>query len=229
MRKPPHPSDSVFAEPQWNNGRSDPAEATDSVWHEPTSAGVPGGPQIKPYAAWLSRMAQGVTDASSLGLCALMALVGGPLAVLSVLWTRAPGVGAILLVVSGPLIEELGKILFPLMVVERRPYLVRRSGHLPLCALASGLVFAVIENLLYLHVYLPDPSPLVVVWRWTVCVALHSGCSLLAGIGVMRIHAETMRTREPPRLETGAAWIVAAVLVHGIYNLLAIMIAPVLR
>ncbi len=155
-----------------------------------------------------------------------MALAGGPLAVLSVLLTRGPGVGYMLIVITAPLIEEIGKILFPLMIVERRPYLIRHSWHIPLCAWMAGLIFSVIENLLYLHIYIAEPSTLIVVWRWTICVMLHTGCSTLAGIGVMRIHQETMRTLTPPRLELGAPWIIAAVVVHGTYNLIAILIAP---
>ncbi len=224
-------SKSVFDEPHLRSSSplAPQTEASDSVWHEPGRELDGNAPAELPYAAWLTRQAQHTTNARSLALCGLMALAGGPLAVLSVVLTRGPGFGYLLIVITGPLIEEIGKVLFPLMVVERRPYWIRHSWHIPLCALAAGLVFSIIENILYLHVYIPDPTPLIIVWRWTICVILHTGCSLMAGMGVMRIHQETMRTRQPPRLESGAAWIMAAVIVHGVYNFAAILIDPVFR
>lgn len=201
--------------------------AIDSIWHEPTRVASPDAPAVLPYAEWLGRRIGSVSAARSVGLCFLMALAGGPLAILSVLVTQGPGFGYILIVVTGPLIEELGKVLFPLMIVERRPYLIRSSWHIPLCAVASGLVFSVIENLLYLHVYIPDPSTLVIVWRWTICVLMHTGCSLMAGMGVMRMHQETLRTLQPPRLDVGRFWLIAAVVVHGLYNLIALLLSPI--
>lgn len=231
MKRSRRKTESVFDEPHLRSSptHTTSSEAAASVWHEPGREQDANAPDVLPYEKWLTHHAQQTTTAQSLGLCTLMALVGGPLAVLSVLLTRGPGVGYILIVITGPLIEEIGKVLFPLMIVERRPYRIRQSWHIPLCALSAGLVFSVIENLLYLHVYIPEPTALIIAWRWTICVLLHTGCSLMAGIGVMRIHQETMRTRKPPRLESGAAWIFAAVVVHGVYNFMALMIDPIFR
>ena len=228
MRRNPSRPDSVFYEPHLRPDRpvAPSAEPSESIWHEPGRGGDPAAPDVLPYSRWLTRSRQQVSTFQSVCLYLLMVLAGGPLAVLSVLLTRGPGFGYLLVVITGPLIEEIGKVLFPLMIVERRPYLIRQSWHIPMCAVAAGLVFAVIENILYLRVYIPDPSPLVVVWRWTICVMLHTGCSLMAGMGVMRIHQQTMRTLQPPRLEIGAVWMVAAIVVHGVYNLIAIVIDP---
>lgn len=223
------PSASVFDEPHLRSAPERQQQAEDSVWHEPGRGGHEDSPPVLPYADWLMRKRPTVSQGTSTWLFLLMAFMGGPLAIASVLLTFAPGFGVLLYVVTGPLIEELGKILLPLMVVERRPYLIRSSWHVPLCTMLAGLFFSVVENVLYLRIYIPEPTTMIIVWRWTVCVLLHTGCSLLAGIGVMRIHRETMRTLQPPRLETGSSWIVAAVVLHGVYNLIAILLNPLFQ
>jgi hypothetical protein len=59
-----------------------------------------------------------------------------------------------------------------------------------------------------------------------VCVLLHTGCSLLAAGGVARIREASLRGGVPPALETGAPRILLAVVLHGLYNFLAILLDP---
>jgi RsiW-degrading membrane proteinase PrsW (M82 family) len=94
------------------------------------------------------------------------------------------------------------------------------------CGAMAGLLFAVIENVLYLKVYIPDPSPALVLWRWTVCVALHTGCSLVAASGVARVRTTSLQEGAPPALEHGARRILLAVVLHGVYNALALLLDP---
>ncbi|MDA3874195.1 MAG: PrsW family glutamic-type intramembrane protease [Kiritimatiellae bacterium] len=157
----------------------------------------------------------------------MLSLIAGPLAVFSAFFTQGPGAGFLLLVVAGPLIEEIGKVMGPLMVVERNPARFSNRSQILFCALASGLVFSIIENILYLTVYIPNPSSALIWWRWTVCVALHTGCSFIAGWGVGNIWHEADQSCTPPKLETGAPLLVTAVVVHGVYNFLALMLDSV--
>ena len=94
-----------------------------------------------------------------------------------------------------------------------------------ICALAGGLVFAVIENFLYLHVAIKNPPEWLIYWRWTVCVALHTGCSLIAGLGLMRIWADTTVNRVRPRLSLGSPLLLTAVIIHGCYNGFAVILS----
>ena len=70
----------------------------------------------------------------------------------------------------------------------------------------------------YLFVYFPDAAPALTLVRWTVCVAIHTFCSTLAGIGLVRIWSRTMSSREKPQISYGVPWGVAAIVVHGLYN-----------
>lgn len=79
------------------------------------------------------------------------------------------------------------KVALALWVVEKRPYLFKSTSRIVLCAAVSGVVFAAVENLLYLNVHIPNSNIELVRWRWTACVAPHGGCRLIAGEGLTQI------------------------------------------
>ncbi|MGA0332971.1 MAG: PrsW family glutamic-type intramembrane protease [Kiritimatiellia bacterium] len=181
------------------------------------------------YKEWYRKQKACHRPAAAWTRTVLFALLAGPLAVASAFLIEHPGSGILMLVVAGPLIEELGKVLLPLMTVEKNPARFTRKSQLLLCAVAGGLVFSIIENLIYLHVYLPDPGPGLIWWRWTVCVALHVGCSFLAGWGVAKCWQEADEREEPARLETAAPLLLVAVGIHGVYNLMATFLDPLFQ
>ena len=109
----------------------------------------------------------------------------------------------------------------PLMTLEKRPWLFSSGGSVAaLCAL-SGLVFASIENVLYLFVYLRDPTPGLVLWRLVVCTALHVGCASLSGVGLARVWRRAAAERAAADVSLAAPWTIAAMVAHGAYNGLA--------
>jgi RsiW-degrading membrane proteinase PrsW (M82 family) len=126
--------------------------------------------------------------------------------------------GLLMLTVIGPVTEEIMKIAAALWVVERRPYLFKSIPQILLCAVAGGLAFAFIENLMYLNVYIPHHTPKLELWRWTVCVGLHSGCSFVAGVGLARIWDNAVRELRRPQLGLGMPWFFTAMVGHGLYN-----------
>jgi RsiW-degrading membrane proteinase PrsW (M82 family) len=157
--------------------------------------------------------------ARSWGLTLLIALAAGPWAVAGALFNGGQSLsGVLMLTVVGPLTEELMKVAGVVLVVERWPYAFRSTAQILLCCVAGGLAFAAIENLLYIHVYVAHPTPRFVMWRWTVCVALHTACSLIAGLGAVRVWRELWRKRSPPRLSLAFPFLIAATITHGLYN-----------
>jgi RsiW-degrading membrane proteinase PrsW (M82 family) len=230
--------DSIHDEPHFQNrfyaseqpeqplrALSDEEKAAHSVWDEPGLSQPLAGetPQdAATYARWLDERLRRVTPATSWATTILTALVAGPLAIIGTLVSGqnagAAAFGVLGAVLLAPLLEEIMKNASALWVVESRPYLFRSRWQIALCVLASGAVFAIVENLLYLHVYIDDPSPELVRWRWTVCVALHMGCALIAGLGTMRIWRHSVTRLAPPRLSIGAPYLLAAMILHGAYN-----------
>jgi len=195
-----------------------------SVWEEPglsrELAGQPDQWELT-YSAWLQDNLQRTSGLDTWLTTLAIVLVAGPFGILGAVMTGVVGQGggqAVAVTVFGPVAEEVTKIALALWVVEKRPYLFSSIPQILLCAAAGGLAFAAIENLVYFNVYVPDHTPAFELWRWTVCVALHVGCSFTAGIGLTRIWVNTMRRLERPKLALGVPWLVAAMIGHGLYN-----------
>ncbi len=159
----------------------------------------------------------------------LAAASAGPFAVLGALMKSLSffeyGAGYMAIIVFGPVIEEMMKVAAILWVVERKPWLVPFPGAILLVGMMGGLGFAAIENLMYLHVYIAEPTLELVRWRWTVCVMMHAGCSIIAAIGVRRMLLHTIRTGRPAPVSLAFGWLVTAMLIHGAYNALAIFLS----
>lgn len=94
------------------------------------------------------------------------------------------------LVVFAPFLEEVLKQSGMLWLLEKRPWLVRYSEQFFLSAFSGGLVFAVLENLIYYYVYLaalPQERRLqIIAFRWVACTVLHVCCTLISALGLRR-------------------------------------------
>ncbi|MEM8677822.1 MAG: PrsW family glutamic-type intramembrane protease [Planctomycetota bacterium] len=200
-----------------------------SVWDEPALSPTLAGarPADAPtYASWLTHGEQSTSLAKSWWICFGVALAAGPMAIVGTLIHQlAMGrqAGAIAICVVGPAVEEMMKIALVLWIVEKRPFYFKSTGQIVFCAAASGVWFAVIENLLYLNVYIPDPTPGIIIWRWTACVLLHVGCAMISSIGISRLWHTTITTRTRPQLSLAARLIATAMVIHGIYNAAALV------
>lgn len=205
------------------SGSDDSLAALDSVANEPWfSSREDVGPT---YGDWLDARRAAMSRWRSWLIMATLALAAGPFAIVGAFWGSGQTAFSIVaLTIFGPLVEEMSKVGVILITIERRPHLVRSAMQIMLTGFAAGLAFAVVENLLYLHVYVPDPPASLVYWRWTVCVALHVACALIASMGVLAIWRGVWRDRRPARVERGFPFFIAAMIVHGLYNLFAILI-----
>ncbi|MEM1445893.1 MAG: PrsW family glutamic-type intramembrane protease [Planctomycetota bacterium] len=168
------------------------------------------------YAAWLDRRIARTTERATWWTTFWVALLGGPWAVLGALLTTWGGLWAVVLI--APVVEEAMKIALIAWVIEKCPYRFRRRSQLVLAALGSGLAFATIENVLYLFVYIPDPSPEIIAWRLVVCTALHVGCTAVAAVGAVRAWDRVMQHRRPAAVPVDLAWLGLAIGLHAAYN-----------
>lgn len=181
-----------------------------------------------PTFAATYRARRALTTPGQVRIAVLLATTVGGLFAIGTAFFAAGGTGswaAVLgAVLFAPLVEELGKASGALYLVERHPWRVPNALILPLITLTAGLVFAVVENVLYLEVYIEDPSPAIVTWRWIAGPLLHGGCALLSGIGVGRMWRAIDAGEGLPDIRHAARWLLAAMLVHGLYNLSAIVL-----
>lgn len=203
------------------------------VWEEPWMReqiqGTPPG-SIEPftYSRWLEQGRLRYSAGATWLITAGIALAAGPWAIAGALLNGAAGLPQVFLVVLiGPIVEELMKTAIPFGVIETRPFWFRSRTQVVVCSLAGGLVFALIENLLYLNVIIQNPSAQIVAWRWTVCTAMHATSSTIVGVGLARIWGRTWSQNTRPDMTLGYPLLVTGIVVHAVYNASAIAIEAV--
>lgn len=217
-------------------GQDGAERAEQSVWEEPTLSDLLAGEtpaDAETYARWLDEQQNRTQVTTTWAATVMVAAAAGPWAIVGAFCGAMTGESAggvlssrsflnvLAVIVFGPVMEEVMKIAAATWVVERRPYLFSTASQVAIGCLAGGLAFAAVENVIYLNVYIDQPTPEIWQWRWTVCVMLHCGCSLIAGLGLMRVWRTTMATRLRPDLNLGTRYLVTAIVVHGMYNALA--------
>ena len=194
-----------------------------SVWDEPGLSakefGVAPSAESLTYDRWLAHGERKTSEAKSWWLCLIVACVSGPAAVIGTFLSQSGSAPAIVMIcLVGPLAEEVMKAAAILWVVEKRPFFFKSVSQIMICGVMSGLVFAAIENVLYLNVYIPNASPGLAAWRWSVCVALHVGCTCISAYGLSRVWKKTTIQRTRPEIALASTFIIASVLTHAAYN-----------
>ncbi len=204
----------------------DPNEAF--VGDEP---GLPESATGPTYRDHYARKRGQTTPAGRFGAMVAAVLFSGAAAVIGTFigspFKTFGALGFLAIVTIGPAVEEVMKIAGVLYLAERRPWLIP-SWHWPIAiAAASGLVFAAIENVLYINVYFPNEGADFATLRWTVGPALHITTSVIASIGVSRMWRETHVIGVPPSVSYARPFVIAAAVIHGLYNLAAVILEAV--
>ena len=180
------------------------------------------------YQHWLAEGWQQTSYVKSWLITIGIVLIAGPLAAIASLISCSFTHGSVWQIVNlvsfGPMIEEIFKIALIYYIVEKRPYLFHDMSQIVVAALAGGLMFAVIENLIYLHIYFENPTEYMVRWRWAVCTPLHVSCSAIASFGLIRMWLDTFQRQARPRLELAYPFLAAAMVIHGGYNAMALLL-----
>lgn len=231
MENLPKTNPSVFDEPfyQLETGPqiTDREELDQVVWDEPaiqSSRPIPA--DATSYAKWY-QFKKDVTPAHKRWFWwVLISLLGGPLAIVTALVFGNPTStgGYLSLIVIAPIVEELIKMVLPLILLETKPYLFSSSFQIISSCMFSALFFASIENIMYLNVYIPDPTEFLATWRWQVCTAMHVGTSTLASLGLVRAWSYADKNLTRPPIHIGFPMFAAAMVIHGVYNTLAIFL-----
>ena len=245
------PSDSVYDEPQF---RDDPPQAAcgdepvaddivvaqelpvgQGVRDEPSTSVELAGEQsadARTYRQWLLDGVERTSALKSWAIVFCLVLVSGVWSVIGAVLNQITGMtlwGLLLVVLIGPLSEEMMKASATLITIEKWPYIFRSQVQIVLCCMAAGAGFSALENLLYLHVYISDASRTIIMWRWTVCMLMHTGCSLIVSLGLIRVWKRVMESGRSPQVSLATPYIIAGAALHGSYNFIAILLSPVLR
>lgn len=168
------------------------------------------------YASWYQENRASSTRRRRWLVFLFVVLAGGPFAVVGTFFTMMPtALGPVLF---GPLIEEVMKLGVILLIIETRPFWWRSENDIRMAAAASALGFAIIENLLYLNVYIPNPGFDLILWRWIICTALHLTCTLIAASGAVAVWRNTDEQQREPMLKHLFRPLLIAIVLHAGYN-----------
>lgn len=233
--KPEHGS--IDHEPAFQNSRQapDPAETRaaelsyraevdavrDSVTQEPHRIAEEGAGL---FSRWVNERRAKCSWLGTLGLTLLAGVIAGPFSFIGAMLSGSHGTTGILyIVLVGPIIEELLKQSGMIYLVERKPYRVIASWQFFLAAWISALIFASVENVLYIAEYartMDDPGRVAsfATFRWNVCTGLHLCCATIAALGVRRVWKKQLETGQPADLSHGFPLIITAIVLHGVYN-----------
>ena len=217
------PSEKRADRPQVHNDEI--ASIRDSVMNEPATAGGKEAPYL---GKWIEQKRSECSLVGNLGTSMLAAVLAGPFAVLGAFMAgTGTWYGWLYIIVFGPVIEEILKQSGMVYLLEKRPYRVFASWQFVFSASVSALVFATIENLLYINIYsnpfkFANPE-LYACYRWTVCTGMHLSCSIIASVGMIRVWKKQLADGKVADLSVAHGFFCVAICIHGIYNLGALI------
>ena len=186
----------------------------------------------------LSRLEQERYPASVAPFLSILAGVAGGLFAVPAVFLDTYGsslgfglvLGVLVLVVVGPFAEETLKQSGAVFQLEKMRGSIRYDWQFFLSGMLGGLVFSILENLIYQYIYLRKLSPeelaSVMAFRWTICTALHILCTVISSMGLRRVWRESLAKERPFRLSDAFPWFAAATAVHGLYNLSMWLLDP---
>ena len=155
-----------------------------------------------------------------------LCVASGAFAVICALAKGVLGLGILAVCVGAPVIEEMAKVVLPMMWLEKAPWRFRSAGTIVLACLASALVFATIENLLYFHVYIPeDRCDSGIIWfRLIVCTSVHVICTMISAFGLTCAWREARDGACGFCSAAATPYLVVAMVMHGVYNVFALFV-----
>lgn len=155
----------------------------------------------------------------------VVAAIGGILGIIGAVVQELQA-GALLLlpIVGAPIIEEAMKPTGVYIALLRWPAALRNRLFTAFLAAIGGLVFGLIEAVVYVEVYVGDAPDWFVTYRFTAPLAMHTGASFLFGLGLGSglLDWAAGRSSLPKRTRN---FYIAAVLVHAIFNTVAVALA----
>ena len=155
----------------------------------------------------------------------VVAAIGGVLGIIGAVVQEAQaGAWLLLPIVGAPVIVEAMKPSGVYISLLRWPSALSNRLFTACLAGIGGLVFGLIEAVVYVEVWVSDPPDWFVTYRFTAPLAMHTGASFVFGLGIGSglIDWAAGRGGLPKRTRN---FYIAAVLIHAIFNTVAVALA----
>lgn len=172
---------------------------------------------------------RGASSAGLFVMVLLVAIIAGPVSVIGTMAAGRQGLfGILYLVAGGPVIEEMMKLGGLLFLLEKRPWYITRGWQILGAACISAMLFGIIENLVYGGIYLSGLSGAqranIMDFRWSVTVLLHTATTFVGALGLRKAWHATINQGRLFDSQIAEPFIAAAVIIHGSYNALALLL-----
>lgn len=128
------------------------------------------------------------------------------------------------LVAAAPIIEEAVKPAAIYYLQARHPHLLRNQFMTACLSGLSGLSFGLLESLVYIYVYVDDPSPSFIIIRLALTPLLHAFFSFIVGWGINQRLIDSANGKVP-FLDGSKRYYVTAMALHATYNLTVMILA----
>lgn len=155
-------------------------------------------------------------------IAVLLAFVGGLFGIIGAVVQEAQTGGWLLLpFIGAPVIEEAMKPTGVYLTLIRWPAALANRFFTACLAAIGGLVFGVVEAIVYTEVYVSDPSDRFVIYRFTLPLVMHTLASFTYGLGITHgiIDWAAGRSSFPKRTRN---FYIAAVLLHAAFNTIVV-------
>jgi hypothetical protein len=210
-----------------NGHQDDISTVRDMVYNEPALTGKLEQSQL---GEWLEHKRSQCSIGGSLLVTVLAGLVAGPFAVIGVFLSGSQTLFQLVyMILFGPVIEELLKQSGMVYLLEKKPYRLFSAWQFIAAAIISSLIFSAVENLLYINLsnleQLTNPQGFIL-FRWTICTLLHVTCSTIASIGLINVWQKQLSDGRAADLGLAFRYFAAAMGIHGLYNLIVVLINP---
>lgn len=221
----PHGADHVAHEPALSNKSRALDSIEHSVWDEPSVALDPSDPASQDaltYRRFLDGRIRATSEIDSwIVTLGLMLLAGPVAAIASILFLAGGGqqglASVTVMCIISPLLQEMFKIMIPLWIAEKRPWLFKSWFQFFLIGLTTGTIFAVVNNW-FLAWILPDTTA-AFLFLWIGVLGLHLIMTTISMTGVERIWRQTLAQSEPPRVEIGYPFFITAIGIHIVFSI----------
>jgi RsiW-degrading membrane proteinase PrsW (M82 family) len=157
-------------------------------------------------------------------LAPLIALAGGAFGILAAAYTEFLHGSLLVAFIGAPMIEEALKPLGVYLILAKWPRSLRNRFYTAFLAALSGIAFGIIENLVYLNIFIEEPSRQVILWRYSAGLSIHTLCSFIFGLGINQKLAASVKG-EIKFLSYGKRFFVTAMVLHSLYNISVTVLA----
>ncbi len=157
-------------------------------------------------------------------LALLLALAGGIFGAFGAAYNEALHGAILAAYIGAPMIEESLKPSGLYLMLAKWPRVLRNQLYTAGLAALAGVTFAIIENLIYLNIYIDEPTPPIILWRYTACLGMHALSSFIFGLGINRNLIASVRG-ERKFLSCGKRFFISAMALHSAFNIAATVLA----